>query len=83
MPGDNATFEPVREWSKYPPVEETIRSDSSLGWLKRISPVVLTHRWRIFWSVIAAVIAMVAQILVPRVVGLAIDRALITRTSSL
>ncbi len=83
MPGDNATFEPVSEWSTYPPVEETIRSDSTLGWLKRISPVVLTHRWRIFWSVIAAVIAMVAQILVPRVVGLAIDRALITETSSL
>tara|TARA_B100002051_G_scaffold54722_1_gene50305 strand:- start:14680 stop:16527 length:1848 start_codon:yes stop_codon:yes gene_type:complete len=83
MPGDNATFEPVSEWSTYPPVEETIRSDSTLGWLKRISPVVLTHRWRIFWSVIAAVIAMVAQILVPRVVGLAIDRALITGTSSL
>ena len=77
------SFEPVREWSTYPPVEETIRSESSLGWLKRISPIVMTHRWRIIWSVIAAIIAMLAQILVPRVVGLAVDRALIERTSAL
>ncbi|MBM36836.1 MAG: ABC transporter ATP-binding protein [Acidimicrobiaceae bacterium] len=83
MPRDNATFEPVRDWSTYPPVQETIRSDGSLGWLKRISPVVLTHRWRILWSVVAALVAMVAQILVPRVIGLAIDRSLINRTSGL
>ncbi len=83
MPRDNATFEPVRDWSTYPPVEEPIRSDGSLGWLKRISPVVLTHRWRILWSVVAALVAMVAQILVPRVIGLAIDRSLINRTSGL
>ena len=77
------SFEPVREWSTYPPVEETIRSESSLGWLRRIGPIVMTHRWRIIWSVIAAIIAMLAQILVPRVVGLAVDRALIERTSAL
>jgi len=83
MPQDNATFEPVREWSSYPPVEETIRSDSSLGWLKRISPIVMTHKWRIMWSIVAAIIAMTAQILVPRFIGLAVDRALIEQTSSL
>jgi len=83
MPRDNATFEPVRDWSTYPRVEETIRSDTSVGWLKRISPIVLTHRWRILWSVVAALVAMVAQILVPRVIGLAIDRSLINRTNGL
>ena len=83
MHQDAATFEPVRDWSSYPPVEETIRDDGSLGWLKRIRPIVMTHRWRIIWSVVAAIIAMLAQILVPRVVGLAVDRALIERTSAL
>ena len=71
MQQDNATFEPVRDWSSYPPVEETIRADSSLGWLRRISPVVMSHKWRIIWSIAAAIVAMTAQILVPRVVGLA------------
>ena len=83
MQQDNATFEPVRDWSSYPPVEETIRADSSLGWLRRISPIVMSHKWRIIWSIAAAIVAMTAQILVPRVVGLAVDRALIEQTSSL
>ena len=80
---DNASFEPVRDWSPYPPVDVTIRADVSQGWLKRISPIVVTHRRRIFWSVLAAVVAMVAQILVPRVIGLAIDGALIDQRQSL
>jgi len=80
---DNAAFEPVRDWSPYPPVDVTIRADVSQGWLRRISPIVVTHRRRIFWSVLAAVVAMVAQILVPRVIGLAIDGALIDQRRSL
>ena len=80
---DDATFEPVREWSDYPPVAATIRTRGPQGWLRRISPIVMTHRWRISWSVLAALVAMVAQILVPRVIGLAIDGALIDQSGSL
>ncbi|HJM22112.1 MAG TPA: ABC transporter ATP-binding protein [Acidimicrobiales bacterium] len=80
---DDATFEPVREWSDYPPVAATIRAGGPQGWLRRISPIVMTHRWRISWSVLAALVAMVAQILVPRVIGLAIDGALIDQSGSL
>ena len=80
---DDATFEPVRDWSTYPPVAASIGGDASLGWLRRIGPIVMTHRWRILWSVLAALAAMAAQILVPRVIGLAIDGALINQTTSL
>ena len=83
MPGDNIIFEPVQKSSSYPRVTERIRSDKSLGWLRRLQPIVMTHRWRIACSVLAAVVAMVAQILVPRVVGLAVDRSLIDETSGL
>ena len=83
MPGDNIIFEPVQKSSSYPRVTERIRSDKSLGWLRRLQPIVMTHRWRIACSVLAAVVAMVAQILVPRVVGLAVDRSLIDKTSGL
>ena len=83
MPGDNIIFEPVQKSSTYPRVTERIRSDKSLGWLRRLQPIVMTHRWRIACSVLAAVVAMVAQILVPRVVGLAVDRSLIDETSGL
>ena len=80
---DDATFEPVRDWSAYPPVNVAITADTSQGWLKRISPIVVTHRRRIFWSVLAALVAMIAQILVPRVIGLAIDGALIDKSRNL
>ena len=80
---DDATFEPVRDWSTYPPVAASIGGDASLGWLRRIGPIVMTHRWRILWSVLAALAAMAAQILVPRVIGLAIDGALINQTTRL
>ena len=61
----------------------TIRKDRSLGWLKRLGPVLATHRKRLLLSVAAAIIAMVVQILVPRVVGLAIDQGLSERNKSL
>ncbi|HAN08561.1 MAG TPA: hypothetical protein DCP89_08665, partial [Acidimicrobiaceae bacterium] len=60
-----------------------IRKDRSLSWLKRLGPVLATHRKRVLLSIAAAIIAMIVQILVPRVVGLAIDQGLSERNKSL
>jgi len=60
-----------------------IRTDPDLGWLRRLSPLLRQHRARIAWSTAAAVVAMVSQILVPRVTGLTIDHALDSRTRAL
>ncbi len=63
--------------------EATIRPEQDLGWLRRLGPLLAGHRWRLGWSVAAAVVAMVVQILVPRVTGQAIDLALDDRSRAL
>ena len=56
--------------------QATIRSDADLGWVRRLGPLLSQHRRSLVWSIGAAVVAMVVQILVPRVTGQAIDEAL-------
>ncbi|HCB36912.1 MAG TPA: ABC transporter ATP-binding protein [Acidimicrobiaceae bacterium] len=55
--------------------EAGIRADPGLGWLRRMGPLLSRHRLLALGSVAAAVVAMVVQVLVPRVVGLGIDEA--------
>lgn len=75
--------EPVTSRSPYPRPAATIRSNADLGWLRRLGPLLAEHRRRLFWSVGAAVIAMVVQILIPRLTGQAIDLALREQTRAL
>ncbi len=55
--------------------EAFIRSDKDLSWLRRMWPLLAQQRRLVMWAVSAAVLAMAVQVLVPRVVGWAIDSA--------
>ncbi|MDG2112786.1 MAG: ABC transporter transmembrane domain-containing protein, partial [Actinomycetota bacterium] len=75
--------EPLTSESRYARPASTIRTDTELGWLRRLGPLLVEHRLRLLWSVGAAIIAMVVQILVPFATGKAIDLALRDQTRSL
>ncbi len=57
------------------PHVDGILADSSLSWIRRLSPLLKRHRTRIIVSLIAAVAAMGVQALAPRVAGYAVDAA--------
>ncbi|MEM7321945.1 MAG: ABC transporter ATP-binding protein [Actinomycetota bacterium] len=54
----------------------TIDPDPSKGWLRRIAPVVLSHRLLFFGSMALALIAMLLQVAIPAVIRETIDTAL-------
>ena len=56
--------------------DERIRADRSLGWIRRLGPLLARHRTRIAIAVVAAIIAMLTQVVAPRVAGYAVDAAL-------
>ena len=66
---------------------DAIRADRSLGWIRRLGPLLARHRTRIAFAVLAAIAAMITQVVAPRVAGYAIDaalpRALAGQTSAL
>jgi len=76
-------FEPVGVEPRYPPPSAEVDPDQTKGWLRRISPLVLAHRRLLTGSMIAALFALLAQIAVPAVTSMAIDKALIDRTQPL
>lgn len=85
-PADDATptpFEPVGVVPRYPPPHARVDPDRSLGWLRRMAPVVGAHRVLAAVSLAAALVAMVTTVAVPAVGRQAIDAALVDRTSSL
>lgn len=57
--------------------------DRSQGWIRRVLPLVLARRGRLAAGLGAAAVAMLAQVVAPRVLMGAIDRALTQRTSDL
>ncbi len=58
-----------------PPETAFIRSDKDLSWLRRMWPLLAQHRLLVLSAISSAVLAMAVQVMVPRVVGLAIDNA--------
>jgi ATP-binding cassette subfamily B protein len=60
-----------------------IDPDRSLGWLRRILPMVRARQGRMLAGLACALVAMLAQVIAPRVLMAAIDRALTARTSDL
>ena len=55
---------------------EWIRADRSLSWFRRLGPLLRRHRLRIVLSMMAAIAAMGAQAVAPRIAGYAVDAAL-------
>ena len=60
-----------------------IEADRSRWWLGRLMPLLRPHRVVLIVSILAAVVALLIQVAIPRVIGLAIDDALDTRTAAL
>jgi ATP-binding cassette subfamily B protein len=81
VPG--SIYEPLTIESDYPPPPAAIHPDRSKGWVARLGPLLRNHLGVIVASTVAALLAMFSQILVPQVIRLAIDDALIEQTGSL
>jgi ATP-binding cassette subfamily B protein len=79
----SARFEPVGVTPRYPPPRADVDHDTSKGWIRRVLPVVLAYKRLLAVSLVAAAIALVAQVAVPLVVRGAIDDALIDRSREL
>ena len=74
---DEHPYEPVGVVPRYPAPRRTIDADPTKGWIRRLRPVVMAHGGLLWTSVLAALVAMVAQVAVPAVISLAIDKAII------
>jgi len=74
---------PPPEGPAAPSPAAAVAADRELGWIRRMLPVLLTRRRQLLLGLSAAAVAMVAQIIAPRVLMGAIDNALDDRTSSL
>jgi ATP-binding cassette subfamily B protein len=76
-------YEPVAEQLRYRPPSAGIHPDTSLGWVRRVWPL-LRSRWQAFAVAIAVgVIALVVQVQIPAVLRDGVDNALDTRTEPL
>ena len=74
---DEHPSEPVGVVPRSPAPRRTIDPDPAKGWIRRMRPVVMAHGGLLWTSVLAALVAMVAQVAVPAVISLAIDKAII------
>jgi ATP-binding cassette subfamily B protein len=66
-----------------PRPDAAIDPDRTRGWVRRVLPLLVARRRTLVLGLSAAAVAMLAQILAPRVLMAAIDQALTQRTSTL
>src|SRR5205823_12325255 len=85
-------MDPDGPWSSYEPVgvvptagapRAQIDPDPTRGWYRRVWPLLGARRWAFGLSLVAALVAMVAGVVVPLVTMQAIDDALVARTHPL
>ncbi len=75
--------EPVAEALRYGPPRATVHPDTSLGWVRRVWPL-LRSRWQAFAVAIAVgAVALVVQVQIPAVLRDGIDKALGSRSTEL
>ena len=60
-----------------------IDPDKTRNWYRRISPILLAHKWMLGSGIAFAIIAMFLNVLIPRITMEAIDQALVSKTASL
>ena len=70
-------FEPLTAKLQYTPPKRTINPDQSLGWIRRVAPIVRAHWVSFTVALTTALLAIVTRVLVPLVVGSAINDALV------
>jgi ATP-binding cassette subfamily B protein len=76
-------YEPVGVVPRYPAPTARVDPDQSLGWIRRVLPLVKAHHALLAFALVSSVIAIVAGVAVPAVTRNAIDEALIDQTSPL
>jgi ATP-binding cassette, subfamily B, bacterial len=74
---------PMPDGPAAPPPAAAVSPDRSLGWIRRMLPMLLARRRQLALGLSAAAIAMLAQVIAPRVLMGAIDQALTKQTSAL
>ncbi len=75
--------EPPAVETRYEPALGAVDTDTTKGWIARMSPLVLAHRRQVVGSLLAAFTALLAQVAVPAVTRLTIDNALVDHTDSI
>lgn len=83
--GPWSSFEPlgVAEGADAPPPRAVIDPNPDHGWLRRMWPLIASRRIRFFGALLAALVAMVAGVLIPRITMDAIDQGLRERSRAL
>ncbi|MGI8793908.1 MAG: ABC transporter ATP-binding protein [Acidimicrobiales bacterium] len=76
-------FEPVHRSPIGNAPRASVDRDVSKGWLRRVLPLLAARRWRFGFSLACAVVALVAQVAMPRVTMAAIDQGLEKRTTAM
>jgi ATP-binding cassette, subfamily B, bacterial len=78
-----SVYEPFTIEELHPAPKATIDPDPTKGWIRRMLPVLMSRRGMFIGALALSAVSMVAQVGVPRVVGLAINDALRDRSASL
>ncbi len=74
---------PIEKLARYAEPEGRPHPDATMGWLRRLAPVLRPLRWRLAVAIGGTAIGMITRIAIPAVLMLAIDNALDERTSGL
>jgi ATP-binding cassette subfamily B protein len=82
-PVPHSPYEPVHVSARHEPPRADIHPDRSKGWLARLRPLLAARKGAFLGSLLAALVAMLAQVAVPRVVMAGIDDALSGTTGDL
>ena len=75
-PVPHSPYEPLGVVQRYHPPRATISADASVGWLARMRPLLAARKRTFLGALLAALMAMLAQVAVPRVLMAGIDDAL-------
>ncbi len=76
-------FEPVAEQEEFAEARGHLHGRKDASWLRRMMPVVMSHRAMFFTAVIGSFVALVVQVQIPYVIGRAIDRSLVAKVTPL
>jgi ATP-binding cassette, subfamily B, bacterial len=74
---DPGGYEPVRSTLRYTPPKRTIDPDPSLGWIRRVLPIVYAHWVSFSIALSMALVGIFTRVMIPRWVGYAINEALV------
>ena len=71
--GEPSAYEPIAVEGRHAPPAVSIDPDTSLGWFRRLLPIVKQHRRPLVVGAVTGVIALVLQVAVPAAARSAID----------